>query len=252
LRYFYPFSRAAFRLAGGTLYKLGGLADHGVTMTPRLTFIPLALAGLPFVLACDSSDEAGADATAGAGGGAARDASAGGAHQGGGAGGSGGTTAPRPTFQAEWLACERAEDCIVVQHRVCNACTTTPINREHEDDMLSVYEGIDCVDRPPGPCPPIPEPTCTAGQCDYIVDCEVMEAARLCGELARCGVLVGRTCQAGDAEPESVRVGCELRPEGVRTEQTCATDPESGQSLVFLSTHIPEGWDTCDLAECDD
>jgi hypothetical protein len=209
-----------------------------------------AVAGLVVAfLACSSEDskddDDGSDTNSGGAGGAdAAAPDAGGTP----AGGSGGRAPQGLTIQPEWLACSTAADCVVMQPRTCVACVTLAVNAAYEQAVRDAAGDLaDCEELRAAPCVPLPEQAeCVDGECDFIVDCNVMEMARLCGEAGKCSVLSGPPCEGGDP----VRVGCFPKAEQVRIERTCAEDPETGQQLVFLSTEIPPGWLECDVSQC--
>jgi hypothetical protein len=216
---------------------------------PRAFGLIAATLAATWGAACGSDAPEDPEATAGTGGGsagatdAATDA---------GTGGSGGT-APIAQLPLEWLACEQDADCVVVQPKSCRACVTVATHVDHAEDTEDFYREVreKCPDITSAPCAPKPDVTlCVAGQCDFIVDCDVMERALMCTELGKCSALGGAPCHPGDGGDAFVRVGCFPRAETVSPGQTCGEDPDTGQQLVFISSEIPPGWTTCDLSEC--
>lgn len=164
-----------------------------------------------------------------------------------GAGGSGGSPMVG-MIEPDWLTCQTDADCAIVRVRACCACAIISANVAYTADVERVSEKHEgCPSCPPSPCPPIPTPVCNdEGQCDYVVDCQEMERATLCGELARCADLRGLPC---DGDGGVVRVGCFPQQELV-TGDRCGEDPDTGQQLVFSGGQIPDGWTECDVAEC--
>ena len=159
-----------------------------------------------------------------------------------------GATGPE-SFQPEWFDCASDSDCVIVQTQACVACLVDAVNKDHEEDFIRAAQSSDSPNCRPGPCAPRPEGTaCIDGKCDEIVDCSSLGA--FCGSFAKCVQLRGRTCADADAATMLVDFGCVPKAPAVTAGQTCAEDPDTGQTLLFTSTQIPEGWNPCETSEC--
>ena len=156
---------------------------------------------------------------------------------------------------AEWFTCSDAAECVIVSTGCCDYCAgggLMSVNQTYAEVARDEYgpTGCELVDCDAVACAPL-EATCDAGTCGYqeATACEALDEAS-CDANASCRPVMGapraEICVEDYDNWMSVFGGCMQAGLGCGDAETCATNPSTGEQLVFPDTCTPTGWTACD------
>jgi len=159
--------------------------------------------------------------------------------------------APEPA----WTACQAASDCVVIELGCCDHCNggqAFSVNKAHEAEALAALQTKVCddVDCTALACADL-VPTCPSGTCAFESGsgspCDGLDEAA-CGAASDCVAVTGapasQVCNGQYDNWSKVYAGCAPAADCWYAEQ-CATDAQTGMSLVITANCLPAGWESC-------